>query len=364
METNTDNWRPSGNVGEWSELYVLSKLIADGGAFGTNDGNLRSQSDFCDVLEIFLSGNSTNRESRFKVKLDVTQIFVGDSLVSEVSRSAIGSLCDGFFNEIIATDHGSTFESSFGKTLLTELCRLSPSASSAQRASDLELILIDRWSGSPTPHVGFSIKSQIGSPSTLLNASGATNFEFEIIAPHGVNPIALTKESINSVQVTVKKLLQNGCEFRFHKMSSASFSQNLQMLDSLMVENVASLLINFYGSEESRVDKVSHLSFPQKDPGSVQKIFKIKQFLGAVAMGLRPSGVWDGDISKFKGMIVVKKNGDVILYYVHNLTQFQEFLFESVKFEVGSTSRHKFVKVYSSEGRYFIKLNLQIRFMM
>ena len=79
-------------------------------------------------------------------------------------------------------------------------------------------------------------------------------------------------------------------------------------------------------------------------------------------MGLRPSGDWDGDTTKFKGIIIAKKNGEVVLYYVYNLSQFQEFLFSSVKFEVASTNRHKFGNLIKRSDRYFIDLNLQIRF--
>jgi hypothetical protein len=58
----------------------------------------------------------------------------------------------------------------------------------------------------------------------------------------------------------------------------------------------------------------------------------------------------------------VKEDGDVIVYYLYNLIEFQDFLYSGVKFETASTSRHKFGSVFMDGGELCLKLNLQIRF--
>jgi hypothetical protein len=84
--------------------------------------------------------------------------------------------------------------------------------------------------------------------------------------------------------------------------------------------------------------------------------------LGAVAMGLRPSIEWDGDTTKFSGILVVKNNGEVVFYYLYNRKNFEEYLFKNVAFERPSTNRHKYGSIYKENGIDKIKLNLQIRF--
>ena len=115
-------------------------------------------------------------------------------------------------------------------------------------------------------------------------------------------------------------------------------------------------------STGSTLVDVVPIAFPESDATSKQKTFKIKQMLGVMAMGMRPSVAWDGDVTKFRGMLVVTAQGEVIVYYLHNLRDFEEYLFGSLKFERGSRSRHRYGTVYEEHGDLYIKLNLQIRF--
>ena len=102
--------------------------------------------------------------------------------------------------------------------------------------------------------------------------------------------------------------------------------------------------------------------FPKEDSNSRQPTFKLKEFLGAVAMGLRPSFAWDGDTTKFSGILVVKESGDIVFYYLYNRKNFEEHLFKNVAFERASTNRHRYGEIYSENGIDKIRLNLQIRF--
>ena len=71
---------------------------------------------------------------------------------------------------------------------------------------------------------------------------------------------------------------------------------------------------------------------------------------------------WDGDTTKFKGIILVKKEGDIVFYYLYNRKSFEDYLYKSVKFDRPHTTRHKYGSIYEQDGDSYIKLNLQIRF--
>ena len=125
---------------------------------------------------------------------------------------------------------------------------------------------------------------------------------------------------------------------------------------------LAKVLLQSYLSREDSYSKIVETIFDPGELNSRQPIFKLKEFLGAVAMGLRPSLEWDGDTTKFSGILVVKNSGEVVFYYLHNRKNFEEYLFNNVSFERPSTSRHKYGSIYNEDGIDKIKLNLQIRF--
>ena len=90
--------------------------------------------------------------------------------------------------------------------------------------------------------------------------------------------------------------------------------------------------------------------------------YKLKKFLTAIALGMKPATVWDGLDEATGGYIVVTKEGNVLSYHIYNRNYFEEYLLSNTKYETASTSRHDFGEVYSENGEDFIKLNLQVRF--
>ena len=93
-----------------------------------------------------------------------------------------------------------------------------------------------------------------------------------------------------------------------------------------------------------------------------QKTLKIKEFLVASALGMMPNTNWDGQITNMGGIILVKKSGDVLCFYLYNMEDFQNYLLKHTKFDTPSTSRYHTGKITNQGNGMFYKLNLQIRF--
>lgn len=89
--------------------------------------------------------------------------------------------------------------------------------------------------------------------------------------------------------------------------------------------------------------------------------YKIKQFLLAFALGMTCSTPWHGTFNANGGYIVIKEDGDIICYHFFDRNDLENYLFYNTKFDTPSTSRHLFGKIYEHGGRFFIKLNLQVR---
>ena len=52
----------------------------------------------------------------------------------------------------------------------------------------------------------------------------------------------------------------------------------------------------------------------------------------------------------------------MLAYHIYNRDAFESYLLKNTKFEHASTSRHDYAYIFKEGNRYFINLNIQIRF--
>ena len=140
------------------------------------------------------------------------------------------------------------------------------------------------------------------------------------------------------------------------------------MLDLGMPRIVAACMEKYYSGQGNEV-AVACRNVTQDDPlrinspeGQPMYSYKIKQFLLAFALGMTVSSPWNGTFNANGGYIVVKEDGDVICYHFFDRNDLEEYLFNNTKFDTPSTTRHVFGEIYQEKNGYYIKLNLQIRF--
>ena len=91
-------------------------------------------------------------------------------------------------------------------------------------------------------------------------------------------------------------------------------------------------------------------------------IYKFKKLLCAIALGMVPSKPWDGYDEANGGYIIVKTDGEVLAYHIYNRNAFEDYLLNNTTFERASSSRHEYGLIYEESEEYYLKLNLQIRF--
>ena len=138
------------------------------------------------------------------------------------------------------------------------------------------------------------------------------------------------------------------------------------MCDSQMPAIMAELVKAYYlGLGRSVKDLVNYVE--SKNPLKVAnpKGFyqhKLKEFLLAVAFGMQAAKPWDGTYETHGGYIIVKENGELACYHVYERDRFKEYLYFNTKFDTPGRSRHNYGKVYKKDGKKFILLNFQIRF--
>lgn len=357
----------SGNKGEWSEPYALFKLLADGQLY-PGDAQLNKINGLVmPILTVLREEQShTGRYSYSDNKTNIVISLGEETLNYIIPVAEFKKQAALLFEKIRAGDAstGRSFSIPETEDFLRSIGCTRLKAHS-QSKSDIHIMVHDAKTGI-CPTLGFSIKSEMGSKATLLNASGATNFIFEI--PDFNKQLMDLVNAENSVKKRVAKIYNTGKTPLFSGMDNPVFKNNLMLIDSLLPEIMAQMLCEYYAGGQSAVSNIAAAVCSKNPNGYDQShqhqfyAYKIKKLLNDAALGMRPTDVWQGRYDATGGYLVVREDGEIVCYHIYSRNEFEDYLFYNTKFDTPSSSRHKFGTVYEQDGRYFIKLNIQIRF--
>ena len=357
----------SGNKGEWSEIYVLFKLLADGKIYAADSELNKLHDIYFPIIKIIreeISGELTEYKTG-----NIIDIFINGKKIKSVEKSEFKKESKQLLEEI-SDAKGSAFRIEKTENFMKGISCYKLSAP-ARDKSDITMKIVDINTGY-SPIVGFSIKSELGSSPTLLNAGKTTNFIYKIIHnnPFLVNEtneiyIVAKDKKHTDVKGRIKRIIEDNGQLKYIGMQNKIFSDNLVLIDSSMDKIISETILYFYKEGISNCqDMVNKLEIENPmNYGNVNAYrYKFKKFLTAIALGMKPATIWDGIDDANGGYIIVTKQGDILAYHIYNRNYFEEYLLNNTKYETASTSRHGFGEVYSEGGEDFIKLNLQIRF--
>ena len=351
------------NKGEWSEFYVLLKLLADGKIFNA-DKNVRKMSNiFFPIIKIIREEKGKQIDYNINSSNGEVEIYYNMQPVKVIKNEQMQRMATYIYNEILR-GNSRAFGIEDAEKIMTIMECTKVAASSTDK-TDINMIIHDTYTGIEQK-CGFSIKSELGSAPTLLNASGATNFVFEV---QGLNYLDMVR--INNINTSTKILdrIKAICDIgkmNFVKAKNENFSANLRLIDSCMETIIAEMLIFYYrdnyvdcSAAVNVLEEINPLGYPRR--GFYE--YKFKKFLCSIALGMMPSKPWSGLDEANGGYIIVKQDGDVLAYHLYNRNAFEEYLLKNTKFDRGSTTKNGFAVVYQeTDGRMYINLNLQIRF--
>ncbi|MFA5830361.1 MAG: HpaII family restriction endonuclease [Candidatus Paceibacterota bacterium] len=356
-----------GNKGEWSEFYAFIKILTDGEMFAADKDLNILKEKFFTVLKII------RQEKTGKIFYDISKNNGEIEIANEenkkidiIQTKQIKNSVANIFQAMKNSPKGS-FEIFLATDLMEKLHCKQLKASNTQKA-DITVVIHDSITPT-TPELGFSIKSRLGSPSTLFNASGVTNFLYKVVNSEK------KKEEINEiggaskVMDRSKSIYNEGGKLVFLEVENENLRKNLRKIDSNFSQILAEILKHYYGGKASNLPDLVDCIGNDKEFCEKMNLdksdfeFKIKNFLLAVALGMTPKKEWDGFTKAHGGYIIVKENGDVVCYHLYNRDEFEEYLYRNTKLDTPSTTRHKFGKIYEENGEKRMKYNLQIRFL-
>ena len=353
----------SKNKGDWSEFYALLYLLGEREIYAADEHLQRLTQLFFPIIRI-IRQEEANRRIDFLLNGEMlVEVHVNSSLLKTMTSAEFKAEAERLLHDIPAAV-GRQFTITHGEDFLNSIgCR--KLAAPSTDVTDIRMEVHDTNTGTDQI-MGFSIKSYLGGAPTLLNASGATNFVYEV---EGITDEQM--EVINAIDTRTKildriaKITDWGGSITYRKPANDVFAGNLQMIDSKMEFIIAEMLLYSYATNTTTCSSIiEHLenANPLSYPWEGFYTHKFKEFLCAKALGLDPSERWYGTDDTNGGYIVVKSDGDVVAYHIYNRDKFKQYLFDNTYLERSSTSRHGYASLYKENGKMYIKLNLQIRF--
>lgn len=355
----------TGNKGEWSEIYTLFRLLGEGKVHA-GDANLNKLDLYYPIINII-----RQESKRYEYKPDIQQNIV---VIDEDGNEYFKVSMDKFMKEsaYLLNEIKANKESAFAipqtEAFMNQMGCTKLKAPSKDKA-DIHIIIHDLRTGM-TPLLGFSIKSQLGSASTLLNPGESTNITYKVI---GGDMTDVMISEINAVQdhlPRMQALLDEGFNLEYYNIEHQTFRNNLLFLDTYMPHFIGDCLL--YGSMPNQntstkniVEKVAERNPFDFKGNDTLKFYehKMKVLLLDTALGMTSAKEWDGKYDANGGYIIVKKDGDIVCYHFYNRNDVEDYLYNNTRFDRPSRDRYHFGYFYrAADGFVYMKLNLQIRF--
>ena len=345
------------NKGEWSELYTICSVLHDR-IIKIGDNNLQPTKQYIKVLQLLMK--SIAGEASYDTTSGDVAVIVNGKIERRlrIDKTTVENLFDEIRN-----GSGRSFSIPLGDKIMDDLMLEEFKANSYQK-TDLDTISIMPTETEPR-QIGFSVKSQVGGLSTLLNASKSTNFIYEVVGFNGDIDEINALSNPAQVMKRIRAIRQAGGEFVFSDTENQTFNQNLRLTDSLLPHIIAHMLLDYFSnSGVSRIDEITtrvalQLPFPITSDEIAKKM---KDFLSNITLGMVPTREWDGS-ALGGGCIFVKGDGDIVCFTLYDIDQFKDYLFNNTKFDTASTTRHEFGSLYrENDDKLYFKLNLDIRF--
>lgn len=354
------------NKGEWSEPYLLLKLIADQKLYLGKENFEKVEGLFYRIIKVL-----------HLEKLNSTTFsFDGDIVIIDGNNSSF-KLPVKKFIEIskLTLDRINNVKTKKGSFDIPELMEFLNSInikevkSKSKSKNDITLQIEDP-NTFITPTLGFSVKSQLGRPATLVNASNATNFTYQLSKK--LNSLQIDEiNNIRNFSDKFKVFQKYGVEFSFEKIDNEKFNINLQTIDYNFPKLISDILLMYYANDITSENTIENFTKKITDKNEFKynlnlnpEIYEmiVKRFLVEYALGMRASEIWKRDYQADGGYLIVREDGEIICYHFYFVKNFENYLFQNTKFETPDKNRYHMAEVFEEDGIQKIRLNLQIRF--
>ena len=222
------------------------------------------------------------------------------------------------------------------------------------------------------PLRGFNVRSRLGVMNPLLDGGRAANLKLEQsgvkFATPTVNKINALPESPNEVAERMMMIERLGGVLKYADVADRVFRSNLLMIDLHFPRVLTEMVRIMHLDGISRIGELTEI-IKQMNPLKIKDElinkhkfyeFKMKQFLMALVLGMRPAKIYNGLDSAVEGILLVDGNGEVLCYHKSEKQIMEDFLFLNTRLEKGSLEKDKYGFLERENGVYYFKLNAKI----
>lgn len=402
------------NYGEWTEAYVFLRLLGNGRIYAADRDFNRDEKVYIDILNIIR--HEKEHILKFSRELESVCATDNDVVFRMLTFSELTEKADFLYEAIKSvTSADRKFSVIEIEEYLSDLRFSQPKVPKLPKEIEEEygkktdiIITMQDSSDNAVSTTGFSIKSHLGSPSTLFNSALASNFIYEIVGCDDDEMYEINGNQISS-EIGMFEYIKNNPNLSLNfKGTSEAFNDNLDFIELKMPEILSCAIltqIGYYDRAVSNKTKDIVYKLAQMNPVGVRRPetwyeAKIKDFLYASFSGLTASEPWDGRKKLSGGYIDVALNGEMLYYRAVSDDIFNTFLYEHTFFDRPSRGVNKdkakvIAKAYlegrdvtdeemteatiknekpkpkkgdwgyvfkGEDGKYYISVNFQIRF--
>ena len=403
------------NKGEWTECYVFLRLLGKGRLYCATKDFKENKDVYIDIQEIYrYEQKNLIIFKRFVQETLVNMVSVTnqteDKVIKIVTAKELDQQAEILFNAIIKSKgKKGTISLSQTQEFIEELSLSTPKPNYPKEIkakygnkSDIIIKHISSIDHSCSTS-GFSIKSHLGSSPSLYNSSTKSQLVYEVIGCTTEKMYLIDAiESETGIFQAIKndpdlslEFIGGGCE-EFENNMSLCDSRMLDVLDQLML-----IQIGFTGKSDSASCKDLVKELVKENPLNIRNkdVFYetlIKRFLFNSFAGMTASKKWDGRKKLTGGYIDVDKNGKILYYRAMSDDIFETYLYENTVFDRPSRGSEKDIYyekgnlfkenksiedvekhickkstkgkkgdwgyIYPENGKFYIKINFQVRF--
>lgn len=345
---------------EWSELCAFFQLLSHG---SVQAGNANGQCAY-EIPIAYVQREEHDGTRRYYVEDNEIHI-KGESIDRHFLREDFGVVSNLILEALKSAD--SEVESPEGvEEFLDELSIFNLEAKTEDR-TDLHIAF---YSKQMQP-IGFRIYSRIGGMNPLLDGGRAANIKFE---QKGIRFPSPTVNKINALETdngVLDRMLmieRLGGEIKFNDAADKIFRSNLHMIDLHFPRLIGEMVRTMYYDNVTKVSELVDIVKEQNPLKIKDELIrkhgyyehKVKEFLLAIATGMRPAKLYNGKESSIGGILIMNADGQILCYSKLDRQTFADFLLLNTRLEKGNLQKDHYGYLERENNLFYFKLNLKV----
>lgn len=348
---------------EWCELYTFFRLLTEG---KVTLGTAKAKKGEIDWPIAMIQREEHDGTRCYYIEKEMVRI-KGENSEKFVPREDFGIVADLILQAVKSSSEDEVTSPDGVEEFLDEVAIFDLEAKTEDRTD----FYIAFWHPE-APLSGFSVRSRLGAMNPLLDGGRAANLKLEQsgvkFATPTVNKINALPEAPNEVAERMLLIERLGGVLKYSDVADRVFRSNLLMIDLHFPRVLTEMVRIMHLDDITRISELTEV-IKQMNPLKIKDElvnkhgfyeFKVKQFLMALALGMRLAKIYTGQDSAVEGILLMDGSGEVLCYHKSEKPVMEDFLFLNTRLEKGSLDKDKYGFLERENGTYYFKLNAKI----